>query len=282
MIIHNVQGAGGVQLHVREWGKPAGIPILLIHGWSQSHLCWMKQFESELSDEFRIIAADLRGHGMSDAPLQVEQYTDGDKWADDVAAIIDQLTLHRPILVGSSYGGFVISDYVRKHGQTRIAGINFVGASVVLGEKAHPFIGPTFAENALAACQPGLPSNIAAMRRFLRALVAEPTSQEDFELTLAFNMVVHPQVRAFLLQRDLDFLPILESIEVPVLVTQGRSDTGLLSDMANLISKHSRTAETSWYDGVGHVPFLEEPERFNRELASFAKRAHPGAAKASP
>jgi non-heme chloroperoxidase len=259
---------------VREWGKPSGVPILLIHGWSQSLLCWTKQNEGELQDQFRVVAVDLRGHGMSEAPLEAEQYVDGDKWADDVAAIIDQLTLDKPILVGWSYGGFVISDYVRKHGQNKIAGINFVGAAVALGEKASPFVGPGFQENVPAACEADLPTNIAAMRSFLRALVAEPMSADDFEVALGFNMVVHPQVRAFLIQRELDFVPIVEGIEVPVLVTHGRSDTLVLPAMADLIREHCKTAQTSWYDGVGHAPFLEEPERFNRELARFAKKAH--------
>jgi non-heme chloroperoxidase len=274
MKIHSVQGAGGVKLHVREWGKPAGVPILLIHGWSQSLLCWTKQNEGELQDQFRVVAVDLRGHGMSEAPLEAEQYVDGDKWADDVAAIIDQLTLDKPILVGWSYGGFVISDYVRKHGQNKIAGINFVSAAVALGEKASPFVGPGFQENVPAACEADLPTNIAAIRSFLRALVAEPMSADDFEVALGFNMVVHPQVRAFLIQRELDFVPIVEGIEVPVLVTHGRSDTLVLPAMADLIREHCKTAQTSWYDGVGHAPFLEEPERFNRELARFAKKAH--------
>lgn len=272
MKIHSVQGAGGVKLHVREWGQPGGIPLLLIHGWSQSLLCWTKQHEGELRDQFRVVAVDLRGHGMSEVPLEAEQYVDGDKWADDVAAIIDQLTLDKPILVGWSYGGFVISDYVRKHGQNKIAGINFVGAAVVLGKKASPFIGPGFQQNALAACEADLPTNIAAIRRLLRAFFVTPISQDDFELALAFNMVVHPQIRAFLIQRELDFVPILESIEVPVLVTHGRSDNLVLPAMADLISEHCKSAETSWYDGVGHAPFLEEPKRFDRELARFVKK----------
>jgi pimeloyl-ACP methyl ester carboxylesterase len=104
MKVHTVPGGGGVKLHVRECGSPIGIPILLIHGWSQNHLCWMKQYESELQNEFRIVALDLRGHGMSDAAPQPEQYTDGDKWADDIAAIMDQLALDRLILVSWSYG----------------------------------------------------------------------------------------------------------------------------------------------------------------------------------
>ena len=91
MKVHTVRGGGGLRLHVREWGKADGPPILFIHGWSQNHLCWAKQYESALADEFRLVAYDLRGHGMSEAPLEPEHYTDGKLWADDVAAIIDEL-----------------------------------------------------------------------------------------------------------------------------------------------------------------------------------------------
>ena len=70
MEIHIVNGAAGVKLHVGEYGKSSGVPILLIHGWSQSYLCWAKQFGSALKDEARIVALDLRGHGMSDARLR--------------------------------------------------------------------------------------------------------------------------------------------------------------------------------------------------------------------
>jgi non-heme chloroperoxidase len=274
MKIHSVRGGSSLNLHVREWGKPNGMPILLIHGWSQNHLCWIKQYESELLKEFRTVALDLRGHGMSDAPLQAEHYTDGDKWADDIAAIIDQLGLDRPTLVGWSYGGFIISDYVRKHGQTKIAGINFVGAAVVLGPKAFgPLIGPGFLENAPAASQPDVPTNIAAMRKFLRACVAKPIAQDDFETLLAFNMIVRPEVRAFLIQRELDFAPTLRALTVPVLVSHGRADTVVLPAMGNYILEHCKTAEGSWFDGVGHAVPLEAPEHFNQDLVGFARKA---------
>ena len=46
MKVHAVQGGGGLRLHVREWGKANGPTILFIHGLSQSHLCWAKQYES--------------------------------------------------------------------------------------------------------------------------------------------------------------------------------------------------------------------------------------------
>ncbi len=53
MKTHTVAGGGGLRLHVREWGKADGPPILFVHGWSQNHLCWDKQYESALRDEFR-------------------------------------------------------------------------------------------------------------------------------------------------------------------------------------------------------------------------------------
>jgi len=88
------------------------------------------------------------------------------------------------------------------------------------------------------------------------------------------NMIVHPQVRAFLLQRELDFAAVLKGLTVPVLVTHGRSDIVALPAMGDHILQQCKTAEPSWYDGIGHAPFLEEPQRFNRELARFAARAH--------
>ena len=77
MKVHRVTGGAGFRLHVREWGEPGGPPILFIHGWSQSHLCWKLQYESFLAQEFRLVALDLRGHGMSDAPLESAHYTEG-------------------------------------------------------------------------------------------------------------------------------------------------------------------------------------------------------------
>jgi non-heme chloroperoxidase len=271
MKVRTVKGAAGVNLHVREYGKSTGVPIVLIHGWSQSHLCWSKQYASTLKDDARIVTLDLRGHGMSDAPAEIDQYTDGNKWADDIAAVIGQLELDRPILVGWSYGGYIILDYVRRNGQDKIAGINFVAAAVVLSPKAFgSLIGPGFLENAPDACRDDLPTNIVAMRRFLRACMARPVSQDDFEEMLAFNMIVKPQVRGALIQRELDFASLLESITVPVLVTHGRSDSVVLPAMSDYILKHCKAAEVSWYEGVGHAPFLEEPLRFNDELKRFA------------
>ncbi len=273
MQVHTVTGGGGVRLHVREWGNADGPPILFIHGWSQNHLCWDKQYESTLRDEFRLVAFDLRGHGMSQAPPGPEHYTDDRLWADDLAAIIDRLGLQRAVLVGWSYGALAICDYIRAYGQDRVAAINFVEGVVKLGEAAFgTLIGPGFLDHFVDATADDLPTNIRGMRSFVRTCLAKPVAAEDFETALCWNMTVAPQVRAALGAREIDDDDVLRALEVPLLVTQGRSDTVVLPAMAEHVLATCPTAEASWYEGVGHVPHLEEPGRFNRELAALTRR----------
>ena len=62
---------------------------------------------------FRIVTFDLRGHGLSEKPLGPEHYASGKLWADDLAAVIEQIGLERPTLVAWSYGGYVVADYLR-------------------------------------------------------------------------------------------------------------------------------------------------------------------------
>lgn len=272
--VHTVRGGGGLRLHVREWGTADGPPILFVHGWSQNHLCWAKQVESALADEFRLVAYDLRGHGMSEAPLGPEHYVEGGLWADDVAAILDTLRLDRTVLVGWSYGSFVISDYIRAHGQGRIGAIDFVEGAVKLGETAFgTLIGPAFLDHFVGATADDLPTSIQAMRSFVRACPARPLPADELELAVCWNVVVPARVRANLAARELDCDDVLRSLEVPLLVTHGREDTVVLPAMAEHVLATCPTAEASWYDGVGHMPHLEEPERFNRELAELTRRA---------
>jgi non-heme chloroperoxidase len=271
--IHAVSGGGGLRLHVREWGKPHGPAILFIHGWSQNHLCWARQYESPLADEFRLVAYDLRGHGMSEAPLEPEHYADGTLWADDVAAIIDQLRLDRPVLVGWSYGSFVICDYLRAHGQDRVAALNFVEGCVKLGEQAFgSLIGPGFLDTFADATADDLPTNIQAMRSFVRACLAKPLPADELETAICWNVAVPAQVRAHLASREIDCDDVLRALELPLLVTQGRADTVVLPATAEHILATCPTADASWYEGGGHVPHLEEPERFNHELAELTRR----------
>ena len=213
---HRVIGGAGFRLHVREWGEPGGPPILFIHGWSQCHLCWKPQYESSLAQEFRLVALDLRGHGMSDAPLESAHYTEGQFWADDIAAVIDGLELEHPVLVGWSYGGFVICDYIRGYGTAGISGINFVGAAVNLNSAAFGvLIGPGFLDQVVGATSDDLPTNIDAIRRFVRACTVVQLSPDEFERAICWSMVVPAKIRAALVSREINSDGVLSPLTKP-------------------------------------------------------------------
>jgi len=270
MIINSIQGGGGIQLHVREWGNASAPSILFIHGWSQNHLCWSKQYESELATSYRLVALDLRGHGMSEAPREANAYQNPQLWADDIAAIMKELLLERPILVGWSYGGFIICDYIRAYGQENINGIVFAGAATTL----HPptlseFIGPGFINVVTDAISEDLPTSLLAMRQFMHNCIARPLALEDLETALCWQMVVRPDVRGALVTREINSDDVLRSLRVPLLVAHGRQDYVVLPTMSAHVLETCPKATASWYNDVGHAPFLEDPARFNRELAEL-------------
>lgn len=272
-----VVGGGGTRLHVREWGRKDAPPILFVHGWSQHHLAWRHQFESALADEFRLVAIDLRGHGMSEAPARVEDYTDGTLWAADIKAVIEQRELVDPVLVSWSFGGFVISDYLGAHGDAAIAGVNYVGWGVIMGntEEELRFVGRGFHDYYQGAISEDMPTVIAAMRGFVHACLGKAISQEDLETLIAFNVMVPRFTRyACTLRKAIDFTPVIARLDVPVLATYGTRDTIALPIAGEHIVKVCKRASGSFYEGAGHAPFLEDPERFNRELAAFARKAH--------
>ncbi len=142
----------------------------------------------------------------------------------------------------------------------RIAGIEFVEGLVKLGEAAFgTLIGPGFLDHFAPATADDLPTNIWAMRAFLRACVAKPLPAQDFETALCWNIVVPARVRAALAAREIDDDDVLRTLDVPLLVTHGRADSVVLPAMAEHILATCPTDEPSWYDGVAHAPSWRTP-----------------------
>jgi pimeloyl-ACP methyl ester carboxylesterase len=273
MRVASVTGFGGVDLHVREWGPADAPAILFVHGWSQHHLAFRRQFESPLADAFRLVAFDLRGHGMSGKPTDVAAYAGTEMWAGDVAAVIAQRGLERPLLVAWSYGGYVVSDYLQRHGDANVSGINYVGWSVVVGEPEPHFVGRGFHDFHEGSVSEDMPQEIAAMRGFVHACLGAEIPDEDLETMIAFNCMTPRFTRYALTQKPhLDYAPLLARLTVPVLISHGTAETVALPIAAEYAAQACPAATVSWYEGAGHAPFIEDPERFNRELAALARR----------
>lgn len=266
-----VRTPDGLSISAQAWGNPAGPEILFIHGFMQSHLCWSRQTESALARDFRMVTYDFRGHGDSEKPLERERYRSGKAWADELAAVIAAAGLRRPVLVGWSYAGRVISDYLEVYGSAGIAGIDFVNART----KSDPrFAGRFSSIHFKDLVADDLATRIAATRTFLRACFARQPSQDEFETMLAFNMMVPRHVRAAMTGREFDADALFRKLALPVLVTFGIDDQILTIDGSRHVGSVIPGARLSLYDGVGHAPFWEDTPRFNRELAEFVRAAN--------
>jgi non-heme chloroperoxidase len=267
-----LKGGGGLTLHARRCGKHGGRPIIFLHGWSQHHLAFAQQYDGPLGEEFDLIGLDLRGHGASHAPAGAEHYGDGDLWADDLHGVIEQLDLASPIIVAWSYGGLVLADYLRKYGDAALGGVNFIGAALVIGKDyIGPYTGETFVKYASKGMSKDPVKALYGMIDFVHACAVKPLAQETIERFIAFNMLVRPDVRRAVSAREADYRPVLAKLSKPALFTHGTADTVIMPRMSEEAAAIAPNARISWYEGAGHMPFIEDQTRFDSELASFAK-----------
>ncbi|RSV43871.1 alpha/beta hydrolase [Sphingomonas sp. ABOLE] len=97
--------ATGVTLNVALAGDPANPPVILLHGFPESHRTWRHQIPA-LAERYFVIAPDQRGYANSSKPDGVEAYA-ADKIAADVFALADALVVDRFTLVGHDWGGAI-------------------------------------------------------------------------------------------------------------------------------------------------------------------------------
>ena len=268
-----VAAPDGVRLAAYEFGNPDGPAILFLHGFAQAALSWDRQLrDPALARAFRMVALDLRGHGMSSNPEGDTFYKPGGVWADDVRAVIAAFGLRRPVLVGWSYAGRVLGDYASVHGTDAVAGLHYVNAVGTLGDPA--FLGPDIGLlGPSAMLAPGIEDFVAGTARFLSACFATLPDPDDFRTMLAFNMLAPHHVRAGLSGRPADYVATLRALRLPVLVTHGERDRILTTAMARFTAATVPGARLSLYPDSGHAPFWEEPARFNEELTNFVRAA---------
>ena len=269
---HRITGGGGIQLHLVETGNSSGRPILFIHGFSQCWVSWSRQMSSDLADDYRLVAMDMRGHGLSDKPR--DGYADSRLWADDVNAAIETLKLDRPILCGWSYGPLVILDYIRHYGEDSIGGINFVGGITQLGTDATmAVLTPEFVSLIPGFFSSDVEESVRSLESLLRMCFAQEPSAEELSLMLGYNVSVPPHVRQALFSRSFDNDDLLPKIRKPVLITHGADDAIVKPAVVDQHKGSIAHAEIHMMANAGHAPFWDDAASFNQRLRDFTENA---------
>jgi len=267
---YTVKAQDGVTIAIRETGDPAGTPIVFVHGLLGSHLNWEAQINSPKLQRYRLITYDMRGHGLSGKPENVEAYQDGRRWANDLQAVLKATGAKNPVLVGWSLGGVVLSNYLAAYGDEGIAGLVYVDGVIELNAAlitSHPQVYAGLASDDLKI-------HLDAVRTFLGLCFHTRPDTETFERLLS-----NASMASWVMTRATPSMTVLASeglpkTRLPVLLIYGGKD-----ELVNVQPSIARAkaldpaAQTKIYANSGHAPFLEEAPRFNQDLADFRESA---------
>lgn len=273
--------AGAVRLGLLDAGPADATPLVLLHGWSQAAEAWTAQLTGPLAQRYRLVAPDLRGHGRSSTPP--DGYADAAAWAADLGAVL--AWLGRPaVVVGWSYGGLVIFDYLRERGADGLAGIALVGAITEIGRgREGGRIGPLMRATIPDAYSPDPAVALPALWSFVRDMAHRPLDGALTQQFLGNALRVRPWVRAALFDRAEGSTELLRGCQLPSLVVHGRQDPVVDVSAGEYAASLLRQARTHLMDGVGHAPFAEASGEFDGILDEFAAdctaRVVPGAGR---
>lgn len=263
---YTVTAPDGIKLAVQESGNPQGPAIVFIHGLLGSRLNWAKQTSSAELQRYRMITYDLRGHGLSDKPEHTDAYTDGRRYADDLAAVLKATGASKPVLVGWSLGGVVMSNYLAAYGDPDIGGVMYVDGVIELNAAlitSHPDVYAGLASE-------DLKTHLDAVRTFLALCFQTRPDSATFELLLSnAAMASWPMTRATP-SMTVAVAEGLPKARVPVLMVYGEKDE-LVQVQPSIVRARQLNPriQTKLYESSGHAPFLEEAARFNRNLVQF-------------
>jgi non-heme chloroperoxidase len=265
----------GTQIYYKDWGS--GQPIVFHHGWPLSADDWDAQMMFFLSQGFRVIAHDRRGHGRSS---QTATGNEMDTYAADVAELAAHLDLRNAVHVGHSTGGGEVARYVARHGAGRVAKAALIGAVPPIMVKSDKNPGGTPIEvfdgfrAALAAnrAQFFLDVPTGPFYGFNRAgaKLSQGAIYNWWRQGMMGGAKPHYDcIKAF---SETDFSEDLKAIKVPVLILHGDDDQIVpIADSALLSAKLVRNGTLKVYSGLPHGMCTTHPELINRDLLAFIK-----------
>jgi len=261
-------GAGtAIELVHEERGE--GMPVVLLHGFPMDHTIWRAQ-QAALSDRYRIITPDLRGHGASPAP-------DGDYTMDllagDVLALLDRLGIRRAVWAGHSMGGYVVMAALRL-APDRVAGAGFVATHHLADTDERRIMRRETAELALKNGSADVAFSMMGQIFAPSVDGTSPLAQSIYEVMVATPPPgVAGALRGMALRPD--STETLRALRVPALVIAGAEDKivdlSVAREMAGLIPHASLVV----IEHAGHMPMVEQPDQTTEALATWLASIDP-------
>ena len=238
--------------------------IILIHGFPFNKSMWNKQVEV-LIETYRVIAYDVRGHGISTAgtdDFSIELFV------DDLLGLMDALKIDRAMLCGLSMGGYIalnaVENFPKRFGALILCDTNCIADTPEAREKRMKTI-ESIQEKGLEQYAIESLKNLFAPESFV-------TNREKIALVKTMIMETSVQTLSrtlFALSRRKETCTNLHRISIPVLIVVGIEDKITPSDAARQMQKNIKGSILNIIEHAGHLSNIENSYDFNRQLIKF-------------
>lgn len=258
---HHIQLANGVTLPYVEQCDPAGVPTVLLHGYSDS----ARSFElllPHLPESLHVFALTQRGHGDASKPAAGYR---PEGYAGDVAAFLDAVGAQAALIVGHSGGSYAAQRFALDHAE-RALGIVLIGSfSSFAGN-------PGVVELQDVVSQLTDPVDRQFVREFQESCVAQPVPAAFMEAIIDGSSQVPARVWKTYLDDLVTADAPIESgaIAAPALILWGDQDAFCLRADQDALLAAIPQARLSVYEGTGHCAHWEQPQRAAAEIVAFA------------
>lgn len=265
---HTARLANGLSMAYVELGDPRGLPVLLVHGYTDTAIDWVP-LAPWLDPHRRLIAVDLRGHGRSGKPECC--YTRQD-FAWDLKLLLDYLHIERTDVIAVSLGSIIMQSFDELWPE-RVNRIVLVGSTG--GRKpaadGQPATELTDYESEIRK----LKDPIDPDSPFMQAWWSSPTPVDPAVNRRQRQDSARVPVRVWLailnqaLPDYAEYQRTLRHFTAPVLLLWGSRDQIMTEDVRDTLRQALPRAQVKIYDGLGHVPFWEQPKLVAADINAF-------------
>ena len=268
---------GQLVVHYRDQGIRSGIPIILLHGTASSLHTW-EPIVALLGDEYRIITLTLPGHGLT-GPHPDDNYT-FEGMAAAVDLVVEKLRLPNFVLGGNSMGGWVTWRYALKYPQRvdALLLLNAWGMPLRDGEAAPPSnLGFRLLQNPAGRIlmehytPRSLVKKSALQSVAVKDVIDEKAADRYWEL-LRLPGNRRAAAIAAMTDRTLAASALVSEIDAPTLIIWGAEDQLIYASAAQTFDERMLNADVVIYEGVGHLPMEEAPQRTALDIDAFLER----------
>ena len=230
-------------IEMQYYDQGAGETLILIHGLGAAKESWRFQIEA-LSQDYRVIALDLRGHGQSG--YRVEEPLTIRALADDVTALMNKLGLKEAHFCGLSMGGMIALEIFIRY--------NLRVKSLILASTTAFFPSPSRLDDFVQLCD-------------------SMSMTEWAQLFTLFILRREALIAAF----SIDYRWMLPLIDVPTLILVGADDQLTPIGYAKYLKAYIKNSGLQMIPQAAHLTNLENPAEFNRHILAHLQKCQPGA-----